>query len=100
VCRGSSTGGRVQPGREGTWVLRRAGIGAGVLDVGWLRRGRVPATNGEGERTREEGTSSAVGGRAPWARPRLYRKGEGEREPGRGRNGRPWLQGAIDGVRE
>jgi hypothetical protein len=54
------------------------GTGAGVLDVGWLRRGRVPATNGEGERTREEGASSAVGGRAPWAQPRLYRKGEGE----------------------
>jgi hypothetical protein len=39
------------------------------------------AANGKGERTREEGASSAVGGRAPWAWSRLYRKGEGEREP-------------------
>jgi hypothetical protein len=32
-----------------------------------------------------------------WARPRLYRKGEGEREPGRGRNGRfkaPLMRGS------
>ena len=41
---------------------------------------RPPATNGKAERTREEGASSAVGGRASWARPRLYRKGKGERE--------------------
>jgi hypothetical protein len=75
VWRGSSTGGGGRLGREGTGVLHRAG-----------KRGRgpqrrvAPATNDEGERTREEGASSTVGGRAPWARPPLYRKGEGERE--------------------
>jgi hypothetical protein len=41
-----------------------------------------------GELGEEE--SSAVGGRTSWARPQLYRKGEGERErePERGINGR------------
>jgi hypothetical protein len=42
----------------------------------------------------------ALGGRAPWARSRLYRKGEGEREP-RGK-GETVGQGfkAIDGVHQ
>jgi hypothetical protein len=46
------------------------------------------AANGEGARTREEGASSDVGGRAPWAWSRLYRKGEGERESPGGREKR------------
>jgi hypothetical protein len=44
---------------------------------------------------RKEGTRKeselGCGRPVPWARHWLYRKGEGEREPGRGRNGRPWL---------
>jgi hypothetical protein len=39
------------------------------------------------------GASSAVGGRAPWARPRLYRKGEGERAREREKRS---VQGPID----
>jgi hypothetical protein len=85
VCRGSSTGGGGSTGQgrdRGFASSREAGQGSSrrVAPTGASSgdERRPPATNGEGERTREEGASSAVGGRAPWARPRLYRKGEGE----------------------
>jgi hypothetical protein len=84
---------RAGPGR-GAGIER--GSGAGVLNVGWLRR-RTTREREHEKRERARLWEGELRGRGLRF---IGREREREREPGRGRNGRPWLQGANDGRRE
>jgi hypothetical protein len=91
-----------RPGREGTGGFGvEQGSGAGVLDVGWLRRGRAPATNdelrrrtassGDKRRGREDtrrGSELGCGRESSWASDPFIERGRGGE--GKRRRGGRW----------